>query len=52
MGCLDPEEAAQLTGVPNIPQKGTRLANWLTLEQARERLAVPDRTTLKGTTRD
>jgi len=42
------EEAANLTEVPNIPQKGTRLGNWLTREQARELLAVPDRTTLKG----
>ena len=40
--------AANLTEVPNIPQKGTRLGNWLTREQARELLAVPDRTTLKG----
>jgi integrase len=42
------EEAANLTEVPNIPQEGTRLGNWLTREQARELLAVPDRTTLKG----
>ena len=41
-------EAANLTGVPNIPQKGTRLGNWLTREQAKELLAVPDRSTLKG----
>jgi hypothetical protein len=45
---LGAEEAANLTGVPNIPQKGTRLENWLTREQARELLAVPDRSTLKG----
>src|SRR5260370_27560073 len=42
------EEAASLTDVPNISQKGTRLGNWLTREQARELLAVPDRSTLKG----
>jgi len=47
-GMLGAEEAASLTEVPNIPQKGTRLGNWLTREQARELLAVPDRTTLKG----
>ena len=41
------EEAASLTDVPNIRQKGTRLGNWLTREQAKE-LAVPDRSTLKG----
>jgi hypothetical protein len=29
-------------------QKGTRLGNWLTREQAKELLAVPDRTTLKA----
>ena len=45
---LGAEEAANLTEVPNIPQKGTRLGNWLTREQARELLAVPDRSTLKG----
>jgi integrase len=39
---------ASLTEVPNIPQKGTRLGNWLTREQAKELLAVPDRSTLKG----
>ena len=42
------EEAASLTDVPNINQKGTRLGNWLTREQAKELLAVPDRSTLKG----
>jgi integrase len=42
------EEAATLTDVPNIRQKGTRLGNWLTREQAKELLAVPDRSTLKG----
>jgi integrase len=47
-GMLGAEVAANLTEVPNIPQKGTRLGNWLTREQARELLAVPDRSTLKG----
>jgi integrase len=47
-GMLGAEEAANLTEVPNIPQKGTRLGNWLTREQARELLAVPNRSTLKG----
>jgi hypothetical protein len=41
------EEAASLTDIPNIRQKGTRLGNWLTREQAKELLAVPDRSTLK-----
>ncbi len=47
-GMLGAEEAATLTDVPNIRQKGTRLGNWLTREQAKELLAVPDRSTLKG----
>jgi len=42
------EEAASLTDIPNMSQKGTRLGNWLTREQAKELLAVPDRSTLKG----
>jgi len=47
-GMLGVEEAASLTGVPNIRQQGTRLGNWLTREQARDLLQVPDRSTLKG----
>ena len=45
---LGAEEAANIAGVPNITQKGTRLGNWLTREQAKELLTVPDRSTLKG----
>jgi integrase len=47
-GMLGAEEASSLTEVPNISQKGTRLGNWLTREQAKELLAVPNRSTLKG----
>src|ERR1035437_412441 len=47
-GLIGAEEAASLSAGPNIPQKGTRLGNWLTREQARELLAVPDRSTLKA----
>ena len=47
-GMLGAEEAANLTEVPNIPEKGARLGNWLTREQAKELLAVPDRSTIKG----
>ena len=47
-GFLGAEEAATLTDVSNLRQSGTRLGNWLTREQARELLAVPDRDTLKG----
>jgi len=49
-GMLGVDEAARLTDVPNIRQQGTRLGNWLTREQARELLTVPDRSTLKGKT--
>lgn len=48
-GLLSSEEASQLADVPNLTQRGTRLGNWLTREQARELLRVPDRSTLKGT---
>jgi integrase len=47
-GMIGLEEAAHLSDVPNVQQKGTRLGNWLTREQAKELLAVPDRSTLKG----
>ena len=47
-GMLSAEEAGHLTDIPNIRQKGTRLGNWLTKEQAKELLAVPDRSTPKG----
>jgi len=47
-GMIGVENAARLAEVPNIRQKGTRLGNWLTREQAKELLAVPDRSTLKG----
>src|ERR1700723_445513 len=44
-GMLGAEEASGLTEVPNMSQKGTRLVNWLTREQAKGLLAVPDRST-------
>jgi integrase len=47
-GMIGIEEASSLNDVPNVPQRGTRLGNWLTREQAKELLAVPDRSTLKG----
>ena len=47
-GLLGIEEAGQLTSIPNIRQAGTRLGNWLTREQAKQLLAVPDRSTVKG----
>ncbi len=48
-GILDNEQAAQMSDIPNIRQQGTRAGNWLTREQTKELLAVPDRSTLKGT---
>jgi len=47
-GMIGREEAASLTDIPNIRHKGTRLGNWLTREQAKDLLTVPDRSTLKG----
>jgi site-specific recombinase XerC len=47
-GMIGMEEAAALTDIPNVRQQGTRLGNWLTREQAKELLTVPDRSTLKG----
>jgi integrase len=47
-GLIGMEEAAALTDIPNVRQQGTRLGNWLTREQAKELLTVPDRSTLKG----
>ena len=47
-GMIGLEEAANLIDVPNVRQTGTRLGNWLTREQAKELLAVPDRSKLKG----
>ncbi len=48
-GILDAEQAAQMSDVPNVRQQETRLGNRLTREEAKELLAVPDRSTLKGT---
>jgi integrase len=47
-GILDADQAEQMADVPNIRELGTRLGNWLTREQAKELLTVPDRTTRKG----
>ena len=47
-GILDAEEAANMADVPNVRLQGRRMGNWLTREQAKELLAVPNRSTLKG----
>jgi hypothetical protein len=31
-----------MAAVPNVRQQGTRMGNWLTREQAKELLTVPD----------
>jgi integrase len=47
-GMIGAEEASNLTDIPNLAQRGNRLGNWLTREQAKDLLRVPDRSTLKG----
>lgn len=47
-GVVSAEEAAKMTDVPNVRQQGTRLGNWLTKDQAKDLLQVPDRSTMKG----
>jgi site-specific recombinase XerC len=47
-GIIGAEEAANLAGVPNLSQKGTRMGNWLTREQAKDLLTVPGRSKIKG----
>jgi hypothetical protein len=42
-GIIGADEAANLAGVRNLSQKGTRLGNWLTRDQAKKLLTVPDR---------
>src|ERR1700680_5318808 len=37
-----------LPACPTSPRKGTRLGNWLTREQSKELLTVPDRSRIKG----
>jgi integrase len=47
-GILDVETGAAIADVPNIRQQGTRMGNWLSRDQAKELLAVPDREKLIG----
>jgi PAS domain S-box-containing protein len=47
-GLISAEDAANLSDIPNVRQRGSRLGDWLTREQAKELLQVPDRSTLKG----
>lgn len=47
-GLLNPLEVERVTSVPGVPVAGVRLGHWLTAEQTRNLLAVPDRNTAKG----
>ena len=47
-GLLDPSAAGRIVSVPNVPAQGVRLGQWLTVDQTRDLLAVPDRSRLKG----
>ena len=47
-GLVDPSDAGRIVSVPNVPAQGVRLGQWLTVEQTRDLLAVPDRSQLKG----
>jgi integrase len=47
-GAIDGHEAAELLEVRGLPQRGRRTGNWLTKEQARQILALPNRKTLRG----
>ena len=47
-GILDAQQASEMADLPNVRLQGQRMGNWLTREQAKELLAVPDRSTLKG----
>jgi integrase len=45
---LDTVEAARILTVPGVPKRGVRLGNWLTPQEAKRLLAVPDRGNLIG----
>lgn len=47
-GLLDRELAAGIANVKGAKRHGVRAGNWLTRDQARRLLQIPDRTTLKG----
>ena len=48
LGWLDWESAVQIQSIKSRKYKGIRTGKWLTIEQVREFLAGPDRTTLIG----
>lgn len=47
-GLLDESTAQAIKRVPNQPNRGKKLGNWLTAEQARAMMDAPDRMTLVG----
>jgi site-specific recombinase XerD len=47
-GIMPPEVAAGIGRAKGVKRSGLRLGHWITAEQARELLALPDPTTLKG----
>jgi integrase len=47
-GVIDGQEASELLEVKGLPQRGTRSGNWLTREQTRQILALPNRKILRG----
>lgn len=47
-GSLDPATSAAIAGVAGVRSSGTRAGNWLTPDQARRLLDLPDRNSLRG----
>jgi integrase len=47
-GLIDAEEAIELLEVGGLPFSGTRVGNWLTVQQTRKLLALPSRNNLRG----
>lgn len=47
-GLVDPAEATRIISIPGVSNHGVRLGIWLTQEEARRLLAVPDRTRIIG----
>jgi integrase len=47
-GLLDAIEAERILTVPGVPEEGIRLGTWLTADETRRLLAVPDRSRLIG----
>ena len=47
-GLVDLSSARRIVSVPNVPAQGVRLGQWLTVDQTRDLLAVPDPSRLRG----